>query len=325
MTTPFRFDVIVNPTPTVAFDVSSASSQCLNNNRFVFNNRTSQTGGGEIKYAWDFGDGSINTTDISPAKMYSNSGNYSVILRGTNSYGCANTATRNIIVLAQPRITSQPIGKTVCQGATSELAPVVNLGGATSVTYQWYLDSVAITAGGNTLKYTIPSMSLSNAGRYYLKVSNAQCSLDATSEIAVVNYQEKPNASFTTGGKSLSTCVNDADYTFINTTPDVANVSYLWETSNGTTSNDKTFRYKFTNTGIYNVTLTATAGGCSSTMQLGSTVSTRIRVNGLPTITKDLESNLTVKRGDLIATSVEATSLNADGSTANVAQIFYSW
>ena len=325
MTTPFRFDVIVNPRPTVAFDVSSASSQCLNNNRFVFNNRTSQTGGGEIKYAWDFGDGSINTTDISPAKMYSNSGTYSVILRGTNSYGCANTATRNIIVLAQPRITSQPIGKIVCQGATSELAPVVNLGGATSVTYQWYLDSVAITAGGNTLKYTIPSMSLSNAGRYYLKVSNAQCSLDATSEIAVVNYQEKPNASFTTGGKSLSTCVNDADYTFINTTPDVANVSYLWETSNGTTSNDKTFRYKFTNTGIYNVTLTATAGGCSSTMQLGSTASTRIRVNGLPTITKDLESNLTVKRGDLIAPSVEATSLNADGSTANVAQIFYSW
>jgi hypothetical protein len=176
-------------------------------------------------------------------------------LRSTNSYGCANTATRNIIVLAQPRITSQPIGKTVCQGATSELAPVVNLGGATSVTYQWYLDSVAITAGGNTLKYTIPSMSLSNAGKYYLKVSNAQCSLDATSEIAVVNYQEKPNASFTTGGKSLSTCVNDADYTFINTTPDVANVSYLWETSNGTTSNDKTFRYKFTNTGIYNVTV----------------------------------------------------------------------
>ena len=315
--------VTVNPTPVVAFDVTNPTSQCLSTNRFTFTNNTVTTGGSNISYAWDFADGSINTTAIASTNYtYINSGTYLVKLTGTNNYGCANSTTKEVIVIAEPRITSQPTAKTVCQGASYDLVATVNNGGAGSVTYQWYLNTLPIS-NSNSLKYTISSMSAANAGNYYLKVTNAQCNLTAQSESVAIAYQEKPTASFTAGGKSLSTCVNDAEFTFVNTTPAVANVSYLWSITDGVTSNATNFTYKFTNTGIYDVTLTATAGGCSSTIAypLGS-VNNKIKINGLPIITKDLAPVKTINRGGPLEIFVEATSLKAD---ASVAPITYNW
>ena len=314
--------VTVNPTPVAAFDVANnATSQCLSTNQFNFINNTA---GSNISYTWDFADGAINTTAIaSVSHTYVNSGIYLVKLTGTNNYGCKNSITKEVTVIAEPRITSQPTAKTVCQGASYELVPTVNNGGASSVSYQWYLNDLPISAGGNNLTYTINSMSSANAGTYYLKVTNAQCNLSGRSQNVIITYQEKPNASFTAGGKSLSTCVSDAEYTFVNTTPTVANVSYLWSITDGVSSNATNFTYKFLNTGIYEVTLTATAGGCSSGVAylLGSN-SNKIKVNGLPTITKDLATTKTINKGAPLDLLVEATSLKAD---ASVAPITYSW
>jgi hypothetical protein len=69
--------------------------------------------------------------------------------------------------------------------------------------------------------------------------------------------------------------------TFINTTPNVANVSYLWKVDDGSTSRETNFTYKFTSIGIYEVSLTATAGGCSSgaVYPLGNRDVNKIRVN----------------------------------------------
>ena len=313
--------VTVNPTPVAAFDVANnATSQCLSTNQFNFTNNTVATGGSTISYTWDFADGAINTTAIaSVSHSYVNSGIYIVKLTGTNNYGCKNSITKEVTVIAEPRITSQPTGKTVCQGTSYELIPTVNNGGASSVSYQWYLNDLPISAGGNNLTYTINSMSSANAGTYYLKVTNAQCNLSGRSQNAIITYQEKPNASFTAGGKSLSTCVSDAEYTFVNTTPTVANVSYLWSITDGVSSNATNFTYKFSNTGMYEVTLTATAGGCSSGVVK---LVDKIKVNGLPTITKDLATTKIINRGAPLDLLVEATSLKAD---ASVAPITYSW
>jgi len=315
--------VTVNPTPVIAFDVANATSQCLSNNQFNFTNNTVATGGSTISYAWDFADGAINTTAIASVNhSYVNSGTYTVKLTGTNNYGCINSTTKDIIVIAEPRITSQPTAKIVCQGSSYDLVTTVNMGGAGSVTYQWYFNNQPIS-NSNNVKYTISSMSAANAGSYYLKVTNAQCNLTAQSESVVITYQEKPTASFTASGKSLSTCVNDAEYTFVNTTPSVANVSYLWSITDGVTSNATNFTYKFTNTGVYEVTLTATAGDCASAVAypLGNS-SNKIKVNGLPTITKDLVTAKTINKGNPIVLEVEATSLKAD---ASVAPITYNW
>jgi gliding motility-associated-like protein len=315
--------VTVNPTPVIAFDVSSATTQCLSNNLFNFTNNTVVTGGSTISYTWEFGDGGLNTTAInSTSRTYANSGTYNVTLSGINNYGCKNSKTKEIIVAAEPRITKQPSGGIICQGTSHDLISDVNPGGAGSLSYQWYFNNQPIS-NSNNLKYTISSMSAANAGTYYLKVTNAQCNLFAQTETVTVSYQEKPNASFNIGGKSFNACVNDAEYTFMNTTPPLANVSYLWSTSDGGTSRETNFTHKFTNTGVYDITLTATVGGCSSgaVSPLGNT-NNRIRVNGLPTITKDLDPTKTINRGTALVLSVEATSLKADGTAAPAT---YSW
>jgi gliding motility-associated-like protein len=320
---PVSIPVIVNPTPIVTFDIVGAATQCLSNNNFNFKNRTEVFGGTEISYTWDFGDGGRNTTAITTInKSYSTSGTFIVELTGINNKGCKNSTTRQVIVAASPRVIKQPIGKIVCQGSAYDLIAEVDKGGANSISYEWNFNGNPIP-NSNSEKYSINSMSSATAGNYYLKISNAQCNLTDSSQRVTLSYQQKPNASFTAGGKSLSTCVNDAEFTFINTTPDVANVSYLWSIAEGITSNAKDFNYKFANTGIYNVTLTATAGGCSSTsVNPFGIENNRIIVNGLPTITKDLVSTKTIKKGDPLELLVEATSFKAD---ASIAQISYNW
>jgi gliding motility-associated-like protein len=321
--------VTVNPTPVVAFDVSSAINQCLSNNQFDFTNRTVVTNGSTIQYVWDFGDGGRNTTAVNATShSYSSSGTYTVKLNGINNYSCTGNTTRVITVLAQPRVTKQPIGKVVCQGDEYELITEVETGGATSLSYQWYLNNQPIsnTLNSNSLRYKISSMSPANEGVYYLKITNAQCNLSSESERVTVSYQAKPNPSFTAGGKSFNSCINDAEYTFINTTPNVANVSYLWKVDDGSTSRETNFTYKFTSIGIYEVSLTATAGGCSSgaVYPLGNREVNKIRVNTIPTITSDLVSSLTINKGNPINISITAIHSYIDGTNPSPS-ITYQW
>jgi gliding motility-associated-like protein len=319
--------VTVNPTPVVAFDVANPVTQCLSNNLFNFTNRTEVANGSTIDYVWQFGDGSINTTDINATThSYANSGSYTVGLTGTNNYGCKNSTTKAVIVAAEPRITKQPVGGVVCQGNSNLLSAEINSGGATSLTYQWYFNNQPISNNhSNPLTLQISSMSASNAGTYYLKIINAQCNLSNESARATVSFQEKPNPSFTAGGKSLTSCINDAEFTFINTTPAVANVSYLWNVSDGSTSRENNFTYKFASTGIYEVSLTATAGGCSSeAVYILGNRNNQIRVNTIPTITTDLVSDLTIKKGEAINLSVDASHSYVDG-TNPAPPITYQW
>jgi gliding motility-associated-like protein len=326
-----RIEVFVNPTPVVNFEVSSAANQCLPNNQFNFTNRTTVANGSEIRYVWEFGDGDVNSSAVSTANhSYLSTGTYTVKLKGINNYSCTGSFTRDVTVLAQPRITKQPVGGNVCQGNKFELKAEINSGGASSLNQQWYFNNQPIyninnTSGNNPIVFTISSMSAANAGTYYLKLTNAQCDLNGESERVNVTFQEKPNPSFTTGGKSLNSCLNDAEYTFINTTTPTAGVSYLWNVSDGTTSTATNLLHKFVSTGEYNVTLSAIANGCSTVFvyPLGNE-NNKIRVNRTPKIDKDLPSTIVVEKGKPLDLSVTASYSYVPG-TSPTPSISYQW
>ena len=305
--------VAVNPTPNIDFNVSSQATQCLAGNIFTFNNTSTNTTGG-IRYTWDFGDGSKDISAILTAShTYTISGTQIVKLTGVNDFGCTSSNTRNVVIAADPRITSQPVGKVVCEGDRYLLSATVNDGGATSLSYQWYFNGQPIS-NNNTNSYAIVSMSASNAGSYYLKVMNSGCTLTAQSEPVNVSYQERPDVSFNVGGKSLKTCITAAEYTFTNTTPTVAGITYLWTFSDGTFLTSTNVVHQFLNTGIYDVSLTATAGGCSSTGYLNGNASNRITIDGIPVINKDLPSLTTVKKGAPIVLTIIASAVDASGA-----------
>ena len=314
--------VTINPTPNIDFIVGSQTTQCLAGNIFTFNNTSTNTTGG-IRYAWDFGDGGKDISSILIAShTYTVSGNQVVKLTGVNDFGCTSSNTRNVVIAADPRITMQPIGKVVCEGDRYLLSATINDGGATSLSFQWYFNGQPIS-NNNDNSYAIVAMSASNAGSYYLKVMNSGCNLTAQSEPVNVSYQERPDVSFNVGGKSLKTCITAAEYTFTNTTPAVAGATYLWTFSDGTFLTGTNAVHQFLNTGIYDVSLTATAGGCGSTGYLDGNASNRITIDGIPVINKDLPSSTTVKKGNPIVLNINAGAVDANGAQMSLNYYWY--
>lgn len=85
--------------PTAEFSTSTVD--CLDGNQFTMNN-TSNTGSTSqpstpITYEWDFGDGTTSTS-MNPTHSYTNTGNYTITLIATNTYG-ADTTTQQVTVL----------------------------------------------------------------------------------------------------------------------------------------------------------------------------------------------------------------------------------
>ena len=85
----------VDPTPTAGFTVND-TSQCLNQNSFVFTNTTTVSGG-SVSYLWYFGDNTTSTS-TSPTHVYSAAGTYQVKLVAGTTQGCKDSVTRTVVV-----------------------------------------------------------------------------------------------------------------------------------------------------------------------------------------------------------------------------------
>lgn len=81
-----------------------------------------------------------------------------------------------LVPLAQPVISSQPVGRHTNEGATVTFA--VNAGGAEPLSYQWQFNGAALSDGGTVSGATTALLSLQNvtaarAGNYTVEISNA--------------------------------------------------------------------------------------------------------------------------------------------------------
>jgi len=311
--------VTINPKPVVSVLVNSSVSQCLSGNDFIFKNNTINTGG-TLRYEWDFSDGSFDKNSITTAShIYAATGKQTVKLTATNDYGCSGVSSVTVYVQATPAITLQPIGATICSGTNYKLVANVDNSYANSLNYQWYNGTKPVT-GANALSYEIPSMSASDAGSYTLHIVNSGCNYDVSSAVAIVNYQETPQANFTYDANATTVCLNNAIFNFKNTTPALLSgtASYIWTYSDGTIETGFNSNHQFLQVGIYSVSLQAISAGCSSTIKKLE----NIIVNGLPLITSDLANAIKVKKGSPLSLSVTASSNMGDGTSSNLT---YKW
>lgn len=89
--------VIINPLPVASFTVDSA---CVGVPTGFVNTST----GSIVRYSWNFGDGSPNSTARTPIHSYALAGTYPVTLIVWTDSGCRSSITQNVIVHPLPII-----------------------------------------------------------------------------------------------------------------------------------------------------------------------------------------------------------------------------
>ncbi len=140
----------------------------------------------DLDYQWYFNcepingatDSSLTISSVSNA----NTGLYYVIL--TNSSGSTQSSNAFLTVNNVPIITGQPQSKSV--GLYSSVSFEVTSYSLTPMTFQWYFNSTPIPNATNNL-YFISSIKASDAGIYYVIVTNSAGSTQSSNATLIVN------------------------------------------------------------------------------------------------------------------------------------------
>lgn len=251
--------ITVNNAPTAAF-VASDTSVCPNTVVTFTNNSTNAT-----TYHWYYGDGSDGTTTTG-SYHYPNPGTWSVTLIASNS-GCSDTLVKpNYITVDSPKAFF-----TYGYSCTNRLTYTFNDQSLGADTYSWNFGdgNTSTTAGSVTHTYA-------TTGTYTITqtVSNntSGCTTSFSRILTITSLDAQFSASDTTICKN-NTVLFDAVET--------SNLyNYTWNYGDGSavyTSIKDTVSHKYTNAGVYPVTLVVTEYlGCKDTL----TKTAYIRVGG---------------------------------------------
>lgn len=126
-----------------------------------------------------------------------------------------------------PIISMQPVGASLFVGNTVYF--IVSYSGDLPMAFQWYKDNVAIE-NAITANYTIPSVALTDAGSYTVKISNSAGNV--TSDAAVLTVTTPVPPSITTQPED-KTVDFGTTFTITVVADGSAPLSYLWK-KNGT-------------------------------------------------------------------------------------------
>ena len=226
-------NVFVNPSPTLSVN---SPSMCVGQSITL-------TASGATTYSWNTGV-LTNTLVVSP-----NATTHYTVIGTTNS--CTNSAVSNIIVKASPNVLVSPLS--ICSGQTATLIAT----GATN--YVW--------GDGSTSSQLIVSPSATST--YSVSGFNGSC---LGIGVGSVTVNDAPTISFNSNISSgcAPLCVTFSNLTTV-TSGSIS--SWNWSFGNGDISSLQSPSYCFTNSGLYNVGLTAvSSNGCTKTTVINNMI-----------------------------------------------------
>ena len=162
--------VTVNPQPVAAFSINNAS-QCLNGNNFLFTNSSINS----IIQTWNFGDVTFST-NISPTKIYTNTGSYDVKLVVKSLANCTDSITKTVTVL--PKITAGNILGNANPKTITTPYPYSVLS-QPNITYNWTANKGTIQSGQGTNAVSVLWSSI-GSGSLTAKITNSIGCNDST-------------------------------------------------------------------------------------------------------------------------------------------------
>ncbi len=261
--------------PTSDFSVDN-STQCLASNSFNFTNATTPIHAElPFTYLWDFGDGTTSTS-LSPTKVYSSAGTYSVRLTSTNSIGSSIKA----VTVTVNSSTSAFVSQSTLSKATGSITKKIVLNNSLDFTnYSW-----SVSNGGTGLfsNQSTANFVFTQAGVHQVTITGVNTKGCSSTTIIPVSISTEdvgiaPTANFTVA--NLSQCLATNSFNFNNTTTPIQAglpLTYLWEFGDGTTSTATNPTKVYSAAGNYGVKLTATnsIGASSKTVQVTVSSST---------------------------------------------------
>ena len=210
--------------------ISTVADQniCLNSTLNVSPTLTN-LGTAPVTYQWYFEGGILSgqqSSQLNIANIQANkSGRYYLSVNN----GCAPVSGTpfNVNVLELPVIKTQPTAVSdLCVGGVFSIQVV----STDAQLFQWYKNDVAIT-GATGSSYSIPSISVSDAASYKVKVSN-NCGYSVTSSNAVLTIGAAPTV--VTAPINITSCAGlPVSASVVANTNGGGSLKYEWSSSNG--------------------------------------------------------------------------------------------
>ena len=206
--------------------------------------------------------GALSSVYTLSGPLLNKAGAYDVVV--TNVAG--SVRSNSTLVFTPPHIVTQPTPASVALGAGTTFSVVA--GGSPSLTYQWYRNGTAVP-GATSDRYTFGATTVSDAGTYYVIVSNAYGTTRSSS--AILTVSPTPTAPSISVQPVSQTVTSGLSVTFSVTTSGTGPFTYVWRKDGGqlTASNSPSLTLSnatSTNAGGYSVTITNALGSVTSSV-----------------------------------------------------------
>ena len=257
-----------NPTSIISYIFSNsglnAPSGCLIETIQFADSSTIASPDNIVGWSWDFGDGNTSILQ-NPSHQFATSGNYTVQLIVTSNNGCKDTSSINLTIYPLP--SADFTFTNVCLGTNTPFTDLSNGNGGTINQWNWDFNNDG-TVDDITQN---PTNGYAGVGSYVaeLFVSTSNGCVDSITKTVVVN--PNPVANFSATSECLNTTTQFTDSSTV-TTGSIT--TFLWDFGDGVgTSALQSPSYLYTNSGIFNVSLTVTSdSGCSDNIIIPVTV-----------------------------------------------------
>jgi len=241
--------------PPVAVAVPSASITCQSPQTTL--NGTGSSSGYPFFYEWTTTNGNIVSGYLTLNPIVNQVGTYTLTVFNIEN-GCTSSTTVQVVTQQTfPTANAGPAQTITC--ATQQL----NLDGSGSsqgqqYTYVWITQNGNIVSGANTLNPLVNA-----PGVYELSVVNTQTGCTSTASVTIGQNTANPQALVAPGGE-LSCTITSLTLDGTNSSAG-GNFTYNWTTASGNiVSGQGTLSPVVDATGTYNLMVTNTANGCSS-------------------------------------------------------------
>lgn len=232
-------DITITPGPTASF----SSVPVCKGDAMQFTNTSIDA----VSYHWDFGDGFTSTAE-NPDHIFTNAGNFMVVLTATDSKGCEATKSQEVAVSDSPNINFD--SDALCtNGEGIRFFDRTTVTNADLVSWKWHVDDQEVSTLQN------PKIVFTSTGikRIRLDVQSSNGCEASYSEDVDVRLSPNPDFSISVG------CLGE-ETTFTNTTSPNGNPIQLrkWIVNGQNYGDENVVKHVFDEAGVFDVSLEVT-------------------------------------------------------------------